>query len=210
MTKVSLQGNKPPTSTAQHQHKDYPRRKLVSTRDLRAAQRKKTQHPTQIVARSYSNVFKYNSVQISGVGVKKWPQRVGKFDKFSMSNRRLDEILNSVPGKQPLQKHFPSLSASHLPRMSGKSQNCARRASVQVSRGGQGLLGKLKHLLGEGGCLGTYGCSKRTSMVFFRGPPLDASFLAYNRLVVLIQLCLPLLGLGLGQGHTIALHKGKQ
>ena len=79
-------------------------------------------------------------------------------------------------------------------------------------RGGQGLLGKLKHLLGggRGGCLGTYGCSKHTSMVFFRGPPLDVSFLAYTRLVVLSQPCLPLLGLGLGQGHTIALHKGQQ
>ena len=78
-------------------------------------------------------------------------------------------------------------------------------------RGGQGLLGKLKHLLGGGGgCLGIYGCSKDTSMVFFRGPPLDVSFLAYTRLVVLSQPCLPLLGLGLGQGHTIALHKGKQ
>ena len=74
------------------------------------------------------------------------------------------------------------------------------------------MLGKLKHLLGGGrrGCLGTYACSKRTSMVFFRGPPLDMSFLAYTRLVVLSQPCLPLLGLGLGQGHTIALHKGKQ
>ena len=80
----------------------------------------------------------------------------------------------------------------------------------QVS--GQGLLEKLKHLLGggRGGCLGTYGCSKHTSMVFSRGPPLDVSFLAYARLVVLSQPCLPLLGLGLGQGHTIALHKGKQ
>ena len=75
--------------------------------------------------------------------------------------------------------------------------------------GGQGLLGKLKHLLGGGGrgCLGTYACSKRTSMGFFRGPPLDVSFPAYTRLVVLTQLCLPMLGLGLGQGRTIALHK---
>ena len=83
---------------------------------------------------------------------------------------------------------------------------------TRTIRGGQGLIGKLNHLLGGGrrGCLGTYACSKRTSMVFFRGPPLDVSFLAYTRLVVLSQLCLPVLGLGLGQGHKIALHKGKQ
>ena len=47
-------------------------------------------------------------------------------------------------------------------------------------------------------------------MVFFRGPPLDMLFLAYTRLVALNQLCLQLLGLGLGQDHTIALDKGKQ
>ena len=47
-------------------------------------------------------------------------------------------------------------------------------------------------------------------MVFFHGPPLDVSFLAYTRLVVLSQLCLPPLGLRLGQSNTIALHKGKQ
>ena len=86
------------------------------------------------------------------------------------------------------------------------------RAAASSLRGGQGVLGKLKHLLGgeRGGCLGTYKCSKHTSMVFFRGPPLDVSFLAYTRLVVLSQPRLPLLGLRLGQGHTIALHKGKQ
>ena len=78
-------------------------------------------------------------------------------------------------------------------------------------RGGQGLLGKLKHPLGGGRrrCLGTYACSKCTSMLFFCGPPLDVLFLAHTRVVVLSQICLPLLGLGLGQGHTIALHKGK-
>ena len=48
-----------------------------------------------------------------------------------------------------------------------------------------------------------------TSMVLSRGPPLDVSFLAYTSLVVLIQPFLPLLWLGFGHGHTIALHKGK-
>ena len=65
----------------------------------------------------------------------------------------------------------------------GISGGCEGRAKIGAVlptyaisiRCGQGLLVKLKHPPVRGGRhgFGTYGCSKHTSMVCFRGPPLD-------------------------------------
>ena len=75
----------------------------------------KTPLRTQTVAQSYSNASTYNSLQVSGVGLKSGPLSVGKVDHITLQNGRLDDITNSSPCKQTPEKDIHSVSTFHLP-----------------------------------------------------------------------------------------------
>ena len=79
------------------------------------------------------NSCKFFSVFLMKTGAAKFWICISIDYYSTLRNRRLDDITDSSPGKQTPEKDIPSVSTFHLPKISRKSQNSARRGSVQVS-----------------------------------------------------------------------------